>query len=89
MKCSQTILDVVKIQDQAIRIWEWTMQLLQILHGRNLHLKDMWRGLLVSSVSAHGKTLCFDNVLAGGWSDTIRGIFWSDVNHEPRSSMGL
>lgn len=31
--------------------------------------------LLVSSVSVHGKTLCFDNVLPGGWSDTIRRIF--------------
>lgn len=89
MKCSQNILDVKKIQDQAIRIWEWTMQLLQFLHGRNLHPKDMWRSLLASSVSVHGKALCIDKVLPGGWSDTIRRIFWSTVNQEPWSSMGL
>lgn len=41
MKCSQKILDLEKIQDQAIRIWEWTMQLLQFLHRRNLHPKDV------------------------------------------------
>lgn len=74
MKCSPEIFDAEKIQDQAIRILDWSMQLLQFLHGRNLHPKDLKKSL-GSSVSVHGKALCFDNVLAGGWSDTIRGIF--------------
>lgn len=87
MKCSQKILDLEKIQDQ-----------LEFENGpcnfcnfftEGISTQKMWRSLLVSSVSVHGKTLCFDNVLPGGWSDTIRRIFWPAVNQAPWSSMGL